>query len=110
MRKFLFAAAFVVLGYSTTQAATDEPPKITKDFLVFCRTHASVCDDEIMAIHVSTVLYVAQTRSPLGYCYPTATTRTTAGVKKDDGRNQVVDESATPTIRSEDERCHSGRV
>jgi hypothetical protein len=41
-----------------------------KEFLASCQTNADDCDNQIVAVHVTSEFISKRSNSPLGYCYP----------------------------------------
>jgi Rap1a immunity proteins len=66
----------LLLAACSATSAAAETPKVTRDFLAFCKTNADGCDEYISAVHISALLSRTAT-----YCYPKSATDSQANLK-----------------------------
>jgi len=76
IRRFLRIGILLLATCSAASAATPDTPKVTRDFLAFCKINAEACDEYIAAVHISNLFSRTVT-----YCYPKSATDSEAGLK-----------------------------
>ena len=76
VRRLLTTSMLLLAACSAASAAVSATPKVTRDFLAFCKTDADACDEYISAVHISNLFSHTVT-----YCYPKSATESQANLK-----------------------------